>query len=103
MEVKPYKIVLLFLFTTMLAACGGGGGETVNCTVKDGITSCLSLVRNQLSNTVNGITTRGFTITGLILHTIIRKVNGDAFMKMAVLKLTPNFNRLTHLNDVFRS
>ena len=40
MEVKPYKIVLLFLFTTMLAACGGGGGETVNCTVKDGITSC---------------------------------------------------------------
>jgi len=26
MEVKPFKIVLLFLFTTMLAACGGGGG-----------------------------------------------------------------------------
>jgi hypothetical protein len=28
MEVKPYKIVLHFLFTTMLAACGGGGGSS---------------------------------------------------------------------------
>ena len=50
MEVKPYKIVLLFLFTALLAACGGGSGP--GCLSSTFIPECVDELPPSLGSPI---------------------------------------------------